>query len=217
MFNPSPRSRQLQERIDQNRVSFVPQVRIHSPISRHGSLVSIGERRGKAFSPTVGLQPLSPEPRHLRENRKEIITQTKSIAAKAAKKRTTGRYDRRNVIDKTPASMHSLHDVEEVEEEEDDEGSSYLTPSRLSRHVRSHSRNSQVTSRLSDLDEVGSVGGIDKKLEGVDKRVNYRGGVKKIHTSNRQVMINQKLRKKGVTVDATEQVNNLVDLINNVH
>lgn len=216
VFNPSPRSWQLRERME--KVATVPHVRVHSPsLTRHGSLASLGERRNRAASPSSGaggfLHPLSPEPssssKNQKENRQEIIIQTKSIAAKAARKKTTGHhYDRRKTFDKTPASLHSLQEVDEVEEEY--EPSSYLTPSRLSRHhVRSNSRSSQMASRLSDLEEVGSASGKDKKAEGADKRVNYRGGVKKIHISNRQVM-QQKMKRRGNIEASQEEVNNKV-------
>ncbi len=188
VFNPSPRAHQIRQKADFS-IYGLPRVQVDSPgqssSAKDSDHLFDGSPRAST-SPTESIKQInsmqnlklndsSPE---LDKNRKEIVQNTKSIAAIAARKRTSQRHldkiggarpAKMNLQEKTMMSLRSVYETSEPEIDRE-----YLSQSRLAKHNRGHTVMSPFPSSSDHEDNI-SITTIERK---VDTR--YKGGVRRI-------------------------------------
>ncbi|XP_072029588.1 kinesin-like protein KIF19 [Amphiura filiformis] len=199
VFNPSPRAHQLRQKADFS-LYGVPKVQVDSPAPstarQSTSLFDLSHDGKIPVSHTEGINQIhsmqnlklnDSSPEH-DKNRKEIVQNTKSIAAIAARKRTSQKHfdshpAKMNLNEKTMMSLRSVYETSEPEMDTE-----FLSPSRLARHNRGHTMSSPFV-LSSDNDDNISITTIERK---VDTRVQYKGGVRRI--GDKQLLEKRKRR-----------------------
>lgn len=174
VFNPSPRAHKLRQKADLSEFSL-PKVKVDSPDTRMStssdSVYNLDSRSTSSDSPGNNNDHLN-QMQNLKiydsrtekvKNRKVIGQRTRSIAAVAARKRTSqkksdknsgggSRHAKMNLHEKTAMSLRSVYETSVPEVD-----SHVLSQSRLARHNRGHTVSTPFLLGDSDIEDNVSV------------------------------------------------------------